>query len=570
MKVTDYIISFLIEKEIKQMFGYPGGVICHFIDSATKFTENIEAHATYHEQAAAFAACGYAQANCDVGVAYATSGPGATNLVTGIANAFFDSMPVLFFTGQVDTYGLRGDLPIRQRGFQETDVVSMVQGISKYAVRVDSPEEIRYHLEKAYYLATSGNPGPAVLDLPADVQRADVAVETLCGFEPDEEVSVTKESEVVQTILQELKKAERPCLLVGNGVKQSGCRAMIRTIIEAMKIPTVFSMPAFDVLPTEHPQNMGFIGANGHRYANFVLGKSDLILTVGSRMDLKQVGNQRASFAPQARIVRVDIDEGNLSYKVHEDECGIVADLKRLCPAWLEKIGEFPKCSDKWLDVCRQLKEELKGYDDLPYNKLLTAFGNMIPENVIMTADVGQSELWVAQNLPIKEGQRVYLSAGHGTMGYSLPAAIGASYTADRPVFSFSGDGGIQMNLQELQFVKRENRPIKVIVINNHALGMIRGFQEANFNKNYAQTIQGCGYSAPDFEKLAKAYDLPYTRITQEEDLVGLQLDTMKAELIEIAIPQHTLLNPNFGTTGKIQDQRPYMNRDLYDRLMEL
>ncbi len=570
MKVTDYIISFLIEKEIKQMFGYPGGVICHFIDSATKFTENIEAHATYHEQAAAFAACGYAQANCDVGVAYATSGPGATNLVTGIANAFFDSMPVLFFTGQVDTYGLRGDLPIRQRGFQETDVVSMVQGISKYAVRVDSPEEIRYHLEKAYYLATSGNPGPAVLDLPADVQRADVAVETLCGFEPDEEVSVTKESEVVQTILQELKKAERPCLLVGNGVKQSGCRTMIRTIIEAMKIPTVFSMPAFDVLPTEHPQNMGFIGANGHRYANFVLGKSDLILTVGSRMDLKQVGNQRASFAPQARIVRVDIDEGNLSYKVHEDECGIVADLKRLCPAWLEKIGEFPKCSDKWLDVCRQLKDELKGYDDLPYNKLLTAFGNMIPENVIMTADVGQSELWVAQNLPIKEGQRVYLSAGHGTMGYSLPAAIGASYTADRPVFSFSGDGGIQMNLQELQFVKRENRPIKVIVINNHALGMIRGFQEANFNKNYAQTIQGCGYSAPDFEKLAKAYDLPYTRITQEEDLVGLQLDTMKAELIEIAIPQHTLLNPNFGTTGKIQDQRPYMNRDLYDRLMEL
>ena len=570
MKVTDYILSFLVEKEIKQMFGYPGGVICHFIDSATKFTQNIKAHATYHEQAAAFAACGYAQANCNVGVAYATSGPGATNLVTGIANAFFDSIPVLFFTGQVDTYGLRGTLPIRQKGFQETDVVSMLQGITKYAVRVDSPEEIRYHLEKAYYLAVSGNPGPAVLDLPADVQRADVVVETLRGFEPDEEVSVTKESKMVQTILQKLKKAERPCLLVGNGVKQSGCRSMIRTIIEAMKIPAVFSMPAFDVLPTEHPQNMGFIGANGHRYANFVLGKSDLILTVGSRMDLKQVGNQRTSFAPQAKIVRVDIDEGNLFYKVHEDECGIVADLRRLCPAWLKKIGEFPKCSDKWLDACRQLKDELKGYDDLPYNKLLTAFGDMIPENVIMTADVGQSELWVAQNLPIKKGQRVYLSAGHGTMGYSLPAAIGASYTADRPVFSFSGDGGIQMNLQELQFVKRENRPIKVIVINNHALGMIRGFQEANFNKNYTQTIQGCGYSAPDFEKLAKAYDLPYTRITQEKDLVGLQLDTMKAELIEIVIPQYTLLNPNFGTNGKIQDQRPYMNRDLYNRLMEL
>ena len=217
MKVTDYIIEFLISKQVTDIFGYPGGVICHLIDSATKYQGRINAHINYHEQAAAFAACGYAQESNKIGVAYTTSGPGATNLMTGIANAFFDSTPTMFLTGQVDTYGLKGDLPIRQRGFQETDVISMVKDITKYAVRIDDPKDIQFEMEKAYHIATSGNPGPVVLDLPADVQRADVDIETLQKFVPQSE---TKNAGQTLEVLKEmLKSAKRPCFLIGNGIK---------------------------------------------------------------------------------------------------------------------------------------------------------------------------------------------------------------------------------------------------------------------------------------------------------------------------------------------------------------
>lgn len=246
MKVTDYIVEFLISKEISDVFGYPGGVICHFIDSLTKYPE-IHGHINYNEQGSSFAACGYAQETGNIGVAFATSGPGATNLVTGIANAYFDSTPTMFLTGQVDTYGLKGNIPIRQRGFQETDVVSIVSPITKYAVRVDDPSQIRYHLEKAYYLATNGNPGPVLLDIPADVQRADVDEMTLQRFDAKEE-DLSKNFDYIaalSTIKYALLKAKRPCLIVGNGVKQAGLRKQVKELIEKLNIPTVFSMPAF-------------------------------------------------------------------------------------------------------------------------------------------------------------------------------------------------------------------------------------------------------------------------------------------------------------------------------------
>lgn len=569
MKVTDYIIEYLIARGVTDIFGYPGGVICHLIDSATKYKNELNAHALYHEQGAAFAACGYAQASGKVGVAYATSGPGATNLVTGIANAYFDSIPSLYITGQVDTYALKGTLPIRQRGFQETNVVSIVQEITKYAVLVDSPEKIKYYLEKAYYIAKNGNPGPVLLDIPADIQRAEVDVKSLKGFNIPEEEKYNLD-ELLDVIATRFNSAKRACIIVGNGVKQTGLKESIRSLIENLNIPAVFSMPAFDLLPYEHPLNFGFIGANGHRYANFVLGKSDLILSIGSRLDIKQVGIHRNQFAKQARIIRIDIDVDSFAYHVHEDELQLKVDIKALLPYWLKKINKFNKCRPLWVDVCGQIKECLNGYDDAHYNRLITKFGELLPDSGEITADVGQSSVWLAQSLRVKENQQVYFSAGHGAMGYSLPAAIGVYYAQKAPVYCFNGDGGIQMNLQELQFVKREKLPIKVIVINNFALGMIRGFQEANFNMNYAQTISCAGYSAADFEKIAYAYDLPYTRIEREEDLIGLKLDTDKAELIEIVIEDDTNLIPNFGVNGLIQDQRPYLDRHLFDKLMGL
>lgn len=568
MKVTDYILEFFISKGITDIFGYPGGVICHLIDSTTKYSTQIKAHVNYHEQASAFAACGYAQSSNKLGVAYSTSGPGATNLITGIANAFFDSIPTMFLTGQVDTYALKGSIPIRQRGFQETDIVSMVSGITKYVVRVDSPKDIRYELEKAYFMAFSGNPGPVLLDLPADVQRADVDIKNLKGYFPGKEEKIY--SKEIELLFLELKKSKRPCILVGNGVKQSGMKTEIRKIIDLINIPTVFSMPAFDTLPTKHKLNFGFIGANGSRYGNFVLGKSDFIITIGSRLDLKQVGNVREQFAADAKIMRIDIDAGSFKYPVHKDEICIKADVRDFLPQLLKHVKCTEKVDEKWVSVCTQIKKYLTGHDDEEYTKLLNIVCRELPDNTTITADVGQNQVWIAQQFEVKENQSVHMSAGHGAMGYSLPAAIGSYYGLKKPVVSFNGDGGIQMNIQELQFLARTKIPVYVVVMNNKSLGMIRGFQEANFDKNYAQTIEEKGYSSPNFQKLAEAYGLQYLLIEKEFDVSRLNKLGDKPALIELVMPEETSLTPNFGRNGLIQDQKPYLNRALYEKLMEL
>lgn len=567
MKVTDYIIEYLVANEISDIFGYPGGVICHLIDSATKYSDKISIHTNYHEQASAFSACGYAQECGKLGVAFSTSGPGATNLVTGIANAYFDSVPVLFLSGQVDTYGLKGNLPIRQRGFQETDIVSMVKPVTKYAVRVDNPEDIVYELEKAVTVAFQGNPGPVLLDLPADVQRAEIEI-SQCKHYILEKQETIDYHEMVKKLNEKLSYSVRPCLLIGNGVKQSFSVDLLKEIIHKAHIPAVFSMPAFDTLPFDDVFNFGFIGANGHRFSNFVLGKSDLIITIGSRLDLKQVGNNRSEFAKQAQIIRIDIDEGNLCYKVHNDEIQIKSDIKNLLMYWSK--SEIPTVSQEWNSICKELKCRLMGYDNTDYTNLLRDFCKLLPDNTTITADVGQSEVWVAQQLQVKKRQSVHMSAGLGSMGYSLPAAIGSYYATNKPVISFNGDGGIQMNIQELQFISRERLPITVVVINNKSLGMIRGFQEANFDKNYSQTTNETGYSAPDFSKIANAYGLNYEKIECKKDIDTIDLNSGVPKLIELVIQGDTLLEPNFGRNGLIQDQRPYLDRMLFDELMKL
>ena len=572
MKTTDYVIQYLIAKGVTDLFGYPGGVICHFLDSAYKFRSQIRTHTHYHEQAAAFAACGYAQETGKAGVAFSTSGPGATNLVTGIANAYFDSIPTIFFTGQVDTYEEKGDLPIRQRGFQETDIVGIVHSITKYAVRVNKAQELPSILEKAYNLAESGRPGPVLIDLPADVQREELEVE--CGKitqfpkseKPDSPCDMKKKAEEIFACLS---KATRPCLLVGNGVKQSGCIALIRDLVNMLRIPVVSSMPAFDVLPFKNKMNFGFIGANGHRYANILLAKSDLIVSIGSRLDLKQVGRRRQEFHSHAELVRIDVDAGELAYKVRQDEKQVLADVRELLPCMLQCAEKCELNFSEWLESCRLVKTRLARFDDLPYTAFLRKFFRGIPDNAVITADVGQNEVWLAQQMEIKERQTVHLSAGHGAMGYSLPAAIGAYYGSRRPVYCFNGDGGIQMNIQEFQFVIREQLPIKIIVLNNCALGMIRGFQQENFEGVYTQTVPSGGYTVPNFSRIAEAYGIPYKRISSSKELDDVNLAPGLA-LIEIEMPEQTILQPNFGKAGSVQMQRPEMDPTLFAEIMAL
>lgn len=564
MTVSDYIVEYLISKDITDIFGYPGGMVTHFMDSLSKNSNRINSHLAYHEQGAAFAACGYAQVSGKVGVAYATSGPGATNLITGICNAYFDSVPTLFITGQVNTFESKNDKNVRQCGFQETDIVSIVKPVTKYAAKIEKAEDIKYQLDYAFHIASSGRKGPVLLDIPMNIFRAEIDAVNLAGYTPPVENCCFEYSEQLGKLLRQSKK---PLILLGNGIKSSCTVDEIYKVVEKLKIPVISTMIAVDVA-AGYKYNYGFIGAYGNRTANFLASKCDLIISVGARLDVRQVGAKRDNFAPKAKIIRVDIDPGELSYGVHEDEMHICTDIKYFVKA-LSKIvaGDY----SEWINLCESIKDKLDGIDDKRPNRLVKELGSLIPENAVITTDVGQNQVWVAQSLKLKNGQRILFSGGHGAMGYSLPAAVGACIASSKkPTVCFSGDGGIQMNIQELMAVSSERLPIKIILLNNYALGMIRHFQEMYFDKNYTQTTLSGGYSVPDFGAIANAYGIKYICCESEEDIYSIDkmiFESGEPVFIEVKIKEDTYVFPKLEFGKPNQDQEPLLERKLYEEI---
>lgn len=570
MKGTDYIIEFLIKKGVTDLFGYPGGVVCHLMDSAAKYQDSIQTHTNYHEQGAAFAACGYAQASHKLGAAYATSGPGATNLLTGVANAYYDGLPVLFFTGQVDTYGSRGGYAIRQRGFQETDIVSMAKPVTKWSIYVEDVKNLPAYLDYAYEQATSGRPGPVLLDLPADVQRTEIAEDLAKAYlqVPQKNSGFLFKDADANLILQAIAKAKRPCILAGAGILQSGMQTVFRSLSNALQVPVVTSMNALGVLPFKDPCQFGFVGANGHRCANQIMAHSDLIVSLGSRLDLKQVGNQREHFLPSAKLIRVDVDAGELSFPVRRDEIAVCADLKQLLPALLDRAAARESGKD-WLAHWQALKRELYDYDYEIYHQLIARLSEAIPDGTQVVTDCGQSQVWTMQAFRVKPKQSLSTTGGLGAMGYSMPACIGAHYATQKPVVGFSGDGGIQMNIQELQFLKRERLPIKMVVLNNRALGMIRHFQEMNFGENYYQTTEDSGYTTPSFQAITTAYGVDYYCVERDSDIERIPWNDGKPALIEVKIPNKTYLLPRFGKVNGFSDAEPLLPDNLMQRMID-
>lgn len=570
MKVSDYLVKYLIDKGITDVYGYPGGMVTHLMDSFRKFAPHIAAHVMYHEQAAAFAACGYAQASGKVGVAYATSGPGATNLITGICNAYFDSIPTLFLTGQVNTFELKESSPVRQKGFQETDIVSMIRGVTKYAACIKKPERIKWYLDRAFAEAQGDRKGPVLLDIPMDIMRAEIETESLESFDGCllSAAAQNLDDNELQKIEELLARSCRPLLLLGCGLKFANITADIIDLLNAIDIPIVTTMNAFDVVP--HSRSYGFIGAYGGRTANFIAAKCDLLISIGARLDVRQVGAMRKNFAPKAKILRVDIDEGELSYLVRDDEIHLQKDA--ICV--LEAIRDIMAHNDTnygcWQSVCAQIKQELTGIDEDAPTRFVNRLSQNIPENTLITTDVGQNQVWVAQAFEVRRGQRIFFSGGHGAMGYSLPAAIGACKASGNVVICFCGDGGFQMNIQELQTVVREKLPIKIILLNNNALGMIRHFQEMYFDKDYFQTTASCGYTVPNFGKIAGAYGILYRKVEKLEDIDSIMLQGRECCLIEVRLPEKTYVSPKLQYGKPNQDQEPCLDRSLYNKIMQM
>lgn len=534
MKVSDYIVRLLESYKVTDVFGYPGVGCGHLMNSLKG--SSIASHLVYHEQAAAFAACSYAQATKEIGIAYTTSGPGGTNLVTGIANAYCDSIPTLFIVGDKDLATQRGDSKQRQRTSQEIDVAAIATPITKWSYQIKTPDEIKEVFEKAFYIAHEGRPGPVLIDLPSDIQRAEVNPQGLKGFVAPIAKHYTDEAKCV---VSRLVSAKRPLLLVGNGVKQASLDDVIIDFAKRNNIPVVTTLVCFDLFVGE--KNMlGYIGVDGNYTANHAVNSCDLLISLGARLNFKQVCNNRQSFAANAKVIRIDADQAELDYRLRDEEA-FCADVNTFVPELIRQSSFLPPFDASWLSSL--IEEKMNEKKRMALNSVADAvvgkISDLIPAYTPIVVDTGSHRRWVMSNFNFKIGQRLYQSSGLVSMGYSLPAAIGLFYASKKPVICFDGDGGIMMNLQELQYLTREHIPVTVIIMNNRCLGDIMEFQKKVFAGNYFTTTEDSGYQAADFKALAAGFHLKYTLIQSLEEVDSMNLEGAEPNIIEVLVPSN-------------------------------
>ena len=544
MKVSDYIAAFLHAKGMRTVFELSGGMIVHMLDSLHR-RGDMNIVSMRHEQAAAFAADAFGRVTGIPGVAMATSGPGAVNLLTGVGSCYFDSSPALFITGQVNRNEQRGDRNIRQLGFQETDVVGMVGPITKAAWRITNAEEVPEKLERAFHLALRGRPGPVLLDIPMDVQRAEI--DPPGDLEP-RSGNGSDTAAASQRTWDALLQSERPLLLVGGGIRASGATEVLSEFLKKVPVPVVHSLMAVDVLPYASPLRQGMIGTYGNRWCNLALSLCDLLIVLGSRLDVRQTGSLTESFKTGRAIIHVDCEEGELNNRIKGCDT-IHARLPQFLQDLLDSRSSIPpeylSTLKAWTSKVSGLRSacpdtgELKNVPGINPNIFMHQLSRCSGAASAYVVDVGQHQMWAAQSLELGLGQRFLTSGGMGSMGFALPAAIGVAFAAPgRPVVVIAGDGGFQCNIQELQTVAHHELPIKIVVLNNECHGMVRQFQENYFEKRYQSTCWG--YSAPQFAAVARAYRIEAKTITEpgevEGGLASLWADPDKPTLLEVKI----------------------------------
>ena len=570
MKLSDYVIDFLISEKITHVFELAGGALGHILDSLYD-KKKINVVSMHHEMAVAIAAEGYARAGGNIGAAMATSGPGALNTLTGIGSCFFDSVPCLFITGQVNTYEYKFDNPIRQLGFQETDIVNIVKPITKDSLIIVDPKKIGYYLEKLVYTAKSGRPGPVLLDIPLNIQRAEINPGSMKSFRVPRNDGKAISGKLIGKITELIKSSSRPVILAGGGVRVSKGERELFEFAKKTGIPVVTSLMGVDSFPHGDPLFVGMIGSYGNRYANLAVANSDLLLVFGSRMDVRQTGTKPETFAREATIIHVDIDPSELGSKVKTD-IAIRSDLKSFLSvlnghlpesdssrikAWRERIGSYKKKYPSY--------QEPSG-DSISPNYLMREISAFLPDDAIVCVDVGQNQMWAAQSLEMKKNQRFLTQGGMASIGSALPMAIGASFACPKKtIVVITGDGGFQLNTQELETVFYHDLPVKIILLNNHCYGMVRQFQEQYFKSRYQSTV--VGYSAPNFQDVVSAYKIPALKIARNSEISGglkkLFADK-KPMFFEVDIDQMSEITPKLSVNMPIEDQDPLLPRDEF------
>ncbi|WP_265435077.1 acetolactate synthase 2 catalytic subunit [Aeromonas media] len=548
MNGAQFLVQALKKQGVTQVFGYPGGAIMPVYDAL--YDGGLAHQLCRHEQGAAMAAVGYARASGQVGVCIATSGPGATNLVTGLAEALLDSVPLVAISGQVPCAAVGTD------AFQEVDVLGMSLSCTKHSFMVTDAADLGRVLAEAFAIATEGRPGPVLIDFPKDVQLAAVPTQSPLFAVEEPEALNPAELTLARTLLA---AAERPVLYVGGGVGMANAEQQLRDFAAATGMPAVTTLKGIGALDPDSPVYLGMLGMHGTKAANYAVQQCDLLLVVGARFDDRVTGKLE-EFAPEARVIHLDVDAAEFG-KRRAADVGITTDLKRVLPALAMALA-----IDPWREHCAAMAREYAFRYDHPGQPiyapaLLKQLSARLPETSVVACDVGQHQMWVAQHMRFTSPRNHLSSAGLGTMGFGLPAAIGAKMSRpDDEVVLVSGDGSFMMNVQELGTIRRAQLKVKMVLIDNQRLGMVRQWQELFFDGRYSETILS---DNPDFIALAAAFGIPGETITCKEQIAGALdrlLASESAYLLHVAISEEENvwpLVPPGVANHKMMEQRP-------------
>lgn len=586
MKLSDWVAEKIVAFGVGHVFMVTGGGAMH-LNHSLGTHPRLECVFNHHEQACAMAAEAYHRLTNRVAVVNVTSGPGGSNAITGVYGAYVDSIAMVVLSGQVkyETTVRSTGLALRQYGDQELDIEPLVRPVTKYAHMVSDPQTIRYHLEKAFHLAQSGRPGPVWLDIPLDVQGARIDPDTLPGFDPselDEPWKHTDLASAADQILERIRAARRPVIFAGGGVRLSGAHEAFLRFVEKLGAPVATGWNAHDVLPDDHPLYCGRPGTVGDRGGNFTVQNADLLLIVGSRLNIRQVSYNWKSFAREAFKIWIDIDPLELRKPNVQPDLPIVADLADLLPALAARAYPGPtEAHRNWLDWARERNRRfptvLPDYWDNrvvnPYCFVQTLF-DLLPEEQIVVAANGSACVVGFQAARLKKGQRLWTNSGCASMGYDLPAAIGAQKASGKTVVALAGDGSIMMNLQELQTIAGYGLPIKIFILNNNGYVSIFQTHRNFFNGVEVGAGPGSGLSLPDFARLIPGFGLPFRRCATHEDMAAAIEETLAVPgpaVCEIMLDENVAFAPKLGakrhadgriTSPPLEDLSPFLPRE--------
>ena len=591
IRVADYIADWLTKKNIKHIFTVTGGGAMHLNDAFGKHLK-LKCVFNHHEQACAMAAESYARLSGKVALVCVTSGPGGTNAITGVLGGWLDSVPMLIISGQVryNTTARSTGLKLRQLGDQEFDITKVVAPMTKYAEMVINPYEILYHLERAYYLAINGRPGPCWLDIPLDVQGATIETNKLKHYNPNEdkkELAPKVNNKIVSSILEKIKKAERPVILAGSAVRSSGAYDDFQKLIKKLNLPVVTAWNAHDVIWDKHPLYFGRPGTVGNRSGNFITQNADLVLVLGCRLNIRQISYHWEMFARSAFKIIVDIDKNELKKPTLTPDLPVNANVADFIKAMLRK-SEKIELKKEWMDYCRTIRNKFTTRSTLfperkakvnPYYFVESLTEKLKENDIIVTAN-GSACVVTFQVAFIKKGQRLYTNSGCASMGYDLPAAIGAYTASSRKIYCVAGDGSIQMNIQELQTIFHDKMDITIFLFNNDGYHSIRQTQNAFFGQPLVGVNSASGISFPDAEKIAEAYGLHFARIGKNISVNPVLDKVLKMKgpvLCEVVLDPEQNFEPklssrNLGNgrmfTPPLEDMYPFLDRKTFKECM--